>query len=255
MGSIGEIIRNIRDLKDLKQKDIYIDFCSRREISRIEKGESFPSLIMAEHICKVLDVSIDRLLLLSQLKKHELEIFEKISCMVESYDFKDYEYYFFKLKNMINVADLSIEFYFYYNLYTSIYYLLKKEENVFNELIELCLSILEESKILINTKICLEFLIKFLKKDNLVIEFNSINFKYKFNYLRSEQKIFIYCIVILYSFSNKFSENIDEVLIDYRKIAIQLGDIKSILLLQVVCDYENNEELNQLCKCLANTFF
>lgn len=58
---IGKAIQIIRKEKQISQKILYQNFCSRRQISRIENNQCMPSLEMTIHICKKLNVSIDYL--------------------------------------------------------------------------------------------------------------------------------------------------------------------------------------------------
>ncbi|OOG26504.1 hypothetical protein BZK37_06735 [Enterococcus casseliflavus] len=59
---IGTAIKFLRETNNIPQQNLYHNFCSRKQISRIENNKSMPSLEMLIHICDVLNTSLDGLI-------------------------------------------------------------------------------------------------------------------------------------------------------------------------------------------------
>lgn len=65
MNGIGYILRRLRKEKGITQRVIYTNFCSRKQLSRIENNTSFPSVYLLYHICQRLEVTIDEVIKLT----------------------------------------------------------------------------------------------------------------------------------------------------------------------------------------------
>ncbi|MGM0209191.1 hypothetical protein IGI96_003715 [Enterococcus sp. DIV0421] len=64
---IGTAIKLLRKTNNIPQRNLYHNFCSRKQISRIENNKSTPSLEMLIHICCVLNTSVDSIIDLAKM--------------------------------------------------------------------------------------------------------------------------------------------------------------------------------------------
>lgn len=60
------MIKQIRHLKGMTQKEIYLNLCSRRQYSRIENNQSLPSIFLLYSFALRLDVSMESLVYLNE---------------------------------------------------------------------------------------------------------------------------------------------------------------------------------------------
>lgn len=75
---IGLAIKIIRKKRGISQEKLYENFCSRKQISRIENNKSLPSLEMILHICEVLNISLDEIIELAKKVKNNEDIASNI---------------------------------------------------------------------------------------------------------------------------------------------------------------------------------
>lgn len=166
MVPIGKVIKDIRKYKEIKQANLYDNFCSRKEISRIENNVVTPSILFLFHICLILNISLDTILFISDNGYDIYLLFEKANQSINVYDFKKFKTDWDHAPN-IKINYLNNVAYMYYTLFSALRYLLKENIDDFISLLYLTYDVLNEENIFDNKKIKIKILLDFFENFNL----------------------------------------------------------------------------------------
>lgn len=80
MSSFGSVLKEIRKNRKLTQKMLSEDICSQSVLSRIENDEELPNVVVMQHICQRLGVTIDQIMQFQSVEVRNItEIFQKIA--------------------------------------------------------------------------------------------------------------------------------------------------------------------------------
>lgn len=142
---IGELFKIIRLKKELTQKVLYENFCSRKEISRIENGKINPSIYTFIHICDVLDISYSTIIDIWQNSFEVVQLFNKIRVDITKCDFNLFCIDFLSLKS-IKINSFNNHFYIEYNLFCILYEFEKNNYHSAIDLLEFTISEINETK-------------------------------------------------------------------------------------------------------------
>lgn len=121
MTDIGTIIKEMRLENNKTQKSIYNNFCSRKEISRIENNKCYPTLYTLLHICDVLDISLSYFVFLADNNNNKIlkNIFEKLEENFINLNFEDNSidiFNFFNDENSMLFSEKTIGTYMFYQI-------------------------------------------------------------------------------------------------------------------------------------------
>lgn len=159
---IGELFKLIRLEKSLTQKLFYVNFCSRKEISRIENGKTTPSLLTFIHICDVLDISYTNIIEIWENSYGTYQQFNKVKSDILICDFSSF-YMDFNILQSIKISAFSNRFYIEYNLFCILFELEKNNFTSAIDLLEFTISEINDIHVYSNILDILEIILKYLK--------------------------------------------------------------------------------------------
>lgn len=116
MSSFGSVLKEIRKNRKLTQKMLSEDICSQSVLSRIENDEELPNVVVMQHICQRLGVTIDQIM---QFQSDEVrnitEIFRKIENHFRHKEYKEILIYMdqIKIEHQLHL-DTDWQQYYYY---------------------------------------------------------------------------------------------------------------------------------------------